>query len=215
MHISQDPEISLDSSLCPVFHIQSFPHQTIPVLCPPLQRNLNSYHPSEHSHGLCLVSQSLFFSYNPINLAVTDPQKMQIKHQVLIFAILYNFHNNIKHQGFGFFFFLRFYLFIHERHREKERQRCRQREKQDPHREPDVGLDPGTPGSCPGPKASTQPLSHPGVPMSGLDACPVSSIPSPFFFDFTLFFFSFLIAGHDISGKTNTQTTINRPLGVW
>ena len=39
------------------------------------------------------------------------------------------------------FFFPRFYLFIHERHR--------QREKQAPCREPDVGLNPGT-GSCPG-----------------------------------------------------------------
>ena len=48
----------------------------------------------------------------------------------------------------------RFYLFIHERHRERqrERQRHRQREKQVPCREPDVGLDPGSPGSHPGPK---------------------------------------------------------------
>ena len=35
------------------------------------------------------------------------------------------------------------------REREKERQRHRQREKQAPHREPDVGLDPGSPGSHP------------------------------------------------------------------
>ena len=27
-----------------------------------------------------------------------------------------------------------------------------------------MGLDPGTPGSCPGPKAGAQLLSHPGVP---------------------------------------------------
>ena len=31
-------------------------------------------------------------------------------------------------------------------------------------RESDVGLDPGTPGSHPGPKGGAQPLSHPGVP---------------------------------------------------
>ena len=37
------------------------------------------------------------------------------------------------------FYFLKIYLFM----RERERQRHRQREKQDPHREPDVGLDPG------------------------------------------------------------------------
>ena len=43
-------------------------------------------------------------------------------------------------------FFLRFYLFILERHRERQRHRHRQREKQAPCREPDVGLDPGSPG---------------------------------------------------------------------
>ena len=42
------------------------------------------------------------------------------------------------------FLFLRFYAFIHEREAE-----TRQREKQ----EPNVGLDPGTPGSLPGLKA--------------------------------------------------------------
>ena len=55
------------------------------------------------------------------------------------------------------FFFLRFYLFVHETHR--ERQRHRQREKQALCREPDVGLDPGTPGSRLGPKAGAKPLS--------------------------------------------------------
>ena len=40
-------------------------------------------------------------------------------------------------------------LFIHDRQRERERerQRHRRREKQAPCREPDAGLDPGTPGS--------------------------------------------------------------------
>ena len=40
-----------------------------------------------------------------------------------------------------------------EREREAETQRHRQREKQAPCREPNVRLNPGTPGSCPGPKA--------------------------------------------------------------
>ena len=44
-------------------------------------------------------------------------------------------------------------------------QRHRQREKQAPYREPDGGLDPGSPGSHPEPKADAQPLSHPGVPI--------------------------------------------------
>ena len=48
--------------------------------------------------------------------------------------------------------------------RDTERQSHRQREKQAPCREPDVGFDARTLGSCPEPKAETQPLSHPGVP---------------------------------------------------
>ena len=61
------------------------------------------------------------------------------------------------------FFYLRFiYLFIHEKHTEREKQRHRQREEQAPHREPDVGLDPGSLGSHPGLKADAKPLSHPG-----------------------------------------------------
>ena len=40
-----------------------------------------------------------------------------------------------------------------EKEREREGHRHRQREKQAPCREPDVGLNPGSPGSHPGPKA--------------------------------------------------------------
>ena len=47
--------------------------------------------------------------------------------------------------------------------RDRERQRHRQREKQAPREEPDVGLDPRTPGSQPEPKADAQLLSHPGA----------------------------------------------------
>ena len=48
---------------------------------------------------------------------------------------------------------------------ERERQRHRQSEKQAPCREPDVGIDPETPESGPRPKAGTQLLSHPGIPL--------------------------------------------------
>ena len=34
------------------------------------------------------------------------------------------------------------------------------------HREPDVGFDPGSPGSRPGPKAGTKLLRHPGIPFA-------------------------------------------------
>ena len=52
--------------------------------------------------------------------------------------------------------------------RDRERQRHRQREKQAPCKEPDVGLDPRTPGSCPGQKAGAKLLSHPGIPKDKL-----------------------------------------------
>ena len=52
--------------------------------------------------------------------------------------------------------------------RQRERERHRQREKQAPWREPDVGLDPRTPGSHPGPTSwahsRAKPLSHPEIP---------------------------------------------------
>ena len=50
------------------------------------------------------------------------------------------------------------------RERERERLRHRQREKQAPRREPDVGPYPRTPGSHPGQKSGTKPLSHPEIP---------------------------------------------------
>ena len=56
-----------------------------------------------------------------------------------------------------------------ERQRERERergQRHRQREKQAPYWEPVMGLNPRSPGSCPGPKAGAKLLSHPGIPGS-------------------------------------------------
>ena len=46
-----------------------------------------------------------------------------------------------------------------------QRGRDRQREKQAPRREPDVGLDPGSPRSGPGLKAGAKPLSHLSCPL--------------------------------------------------
>ena len=58
-------------------------------------------------------------------------------------------------------------LFFKNLFREIQRERQRHREKEAPHREPDVGLDPRTPRSHPESKVGAQPLSHPGVPVSG------------------------------------------------
>lgn len=56
-------------------------------------------------------------------------------------------------------------------------ERQRQAEKHAPCREPDVGLNPGTPGSHTGPKSGAKLLSHPGVLDSELVAAPRTSSP--------------------------------------
>ena len=66
-----------------------------------------------------------------------------------------------------FLIFLKF-LFIYDSHTEREREAETQAEGEagSMHREPNMGLDPGTPGLHPGPKAGAKPLSHPGIPTS-------------------------------------------------
>ena len=62
--------------------------------------------------------------------------------------------------------FLKFFFFIYDSHREREREAETQAEGEagSMHRESDVGFDPGSPGSRPGPKAGAKPLRHPGIP---------------------------------------------------
>ena len=45
------------------------------------------------------------------------------------------------------------------------------------HREPDVGLDPGSPGSRSGPKAGAKPLRHPGIPSFSIFLLNTCHIP--------------------------------------
>ena len=52
-------------------------------------------------------------------------------------------------------------MIVTERERERGRDTGRGRSR---HREPDVGFDPGSPGSCREPKAGANPLCHPGIP---------------------------------------------------
>ena len=61
-------------------------------------------------------------------------------------------------------FFKDLFIYDRKRERERERQRHRRKEKQAPCWEPDTGLDPRTPGPCPGPDAGAKPLSYPGIP---------------------------------------------------
>ncbi|XP_077720963.1 uncharacterized protein LOC144293759 isoform X2 [Canis aureus] len=51
-----------------------------------------------------------------------------------------------------------------EREREREAETQAEGEAGSMHREPDVGFDPGSPGSRPGPKAGAKLLRHPGIP---------------------------------------------------
>ena len=65
---------------------------------------------------------------------------------------------------FLFLFFKNLYLFMIVTEREREAETQAEEEAGSMHREPDVGFDPGSPGSCPGPKAGAKPLRHPGIP---------------------------------------------------
>ena len=70
---------------------------------------------------------------------------------------------------FFYFFNIFFPLFIYDSHTQREREREAETQAEGEagsmHREPDVGFDPGSPGSRPGPKAGAKPLCHPGIQM--------------------------------------------------
>ena len=55
-------------------------------------------------------------------------------------------------------------MIVREREREREAETQAEGEASSMHREPDVGFDPGSPGSRPGPKAGAKLLRHPGIP---------------------------------------------------
>ena len=64
--------------------------------------------------------------------------------------------------GLSYAFFFLNYLFMTDTERETETQA---EGEEAPWREPNVGLDPRTPGSHPEPKADAQPLNYPGAPI--------------------------------------------------
>ena len=65
-------------------------------------------------------------------------------------------------------------MIVTEREREREAETQAEGEAGSMHWEPDVGFDPGSPGSCPGPKAGAKPLRHPEIPFSSVFMCKVS-----------------------------------------
>ena len=52
--------------------------------------------------------------------------------------------------------------------REREAETQAEGEAGSMHQEPDMGFDPGSPGSRPGPKVGAKPLRHPGIPGAQL-----------------------------------------------
>ena len=59
-------------------------------------------------------------------------------------------------------------MIVTEREREREAETQAEGESGSMHREPNVGFDPGSAGSCPGPKAGAKLLRHPGIPNQKL-----------------------------------------------
>ena len=57
-------------------------------------------------------------------------------------------------------------MIVTEREREREAETQAEGEAGSMHREPDVGFDPGCPGSRSRPKAGAKPLRHLGIPIS-------------------------------------------------
>ena len=56
-------------------------------------------------------------------------------------------------------------FFFYDSHREREAETQAEGVAGSMHRVPDVGFDPVSPGSRPGPKAGAKPLRHPGIPQ--------------------------------------------------
>ena len=81
-----------------------------------------------------------------------------IFHSFLIFYFLFIFL---------FFFkdFIYLFMIVTHTHREREAETQAEGEAGSMHREPDMGFDSGSPGSCPGPKAGAKPLRHSGIPV--------------------------------------------------
>ena len=78
---------------------------------------------------------------------ISSKRKKYFKHKYMIFKSIF--------------------FFIYDSHTERAREAETQAEGEagSMHREPDVGFDPESPGSRPGPKAGTKPLHHPGIPI--------------------------------------------------
>ena len=92
------------------------------------------------------------------NLGTT--RKLQI-----LYILKIKENQEIQYTLFFLIFFIIIILFIYDSHTQREAETQAEGEAGSMHREPDVGFDPGSPGSRPRPKAGTKPLRHPGIPF--------------------------------------------------
>ena len=69
-------------------------------------------------------------------------------------------------------------MIVTEREREREAETQAEGEAGSMHPEPDVGFDPRSPGSRPGPKAGAKPLRHPGIPKYSLLTFEITKLKS-------------------------------------
>ena len=122
------------------------------------------------SNYVC-VCVSACFKHHSIILVVKNIKELKCLvrlvclgiYHILFRLFIFSRHISLTESLRSLKFFLKIFYLL-DRERERQRQRHRQRKKQAPCREPDAGLNPGSPGSCPGAKAGTKPLSHPGIP---------------------------------------------------
>ena len=129
-----------------------------PASCPGRRQVLN--------HGATQVPLKMLFGKIQVHTLCTNREK-STRNPYVLPSLLFIFEDFI-------------YLFMRDRER-REGQRHRQREELAPCREPNVGLNPGIPGSHPEWKVGTKSLSHLGIPY-----CPVFNHDRPLAISFDL-----------------------------